>query len=316
MTSTFFSNRSLLLTGASGYIGRRLCERLVESGAHVTLLQRSGGASPAGALPVIVPDWTPAGLEKALATRHFDGVFNLAAYGVHPGHRDAEEMRRVNTTCAIALHELSALSGSRFFLQAGTSAEYAPAARHVPVAEDSPPETTRLYGGSKARATAGLLAASARLDARLIVARIFGVYGPDEPPHRLLATLLSGLVAGRRVPMSHGQQIRDFMHVDDVVSAMCALPASVAATPGSLVVNVCTGIPTTVAAFSQQVARAMNAPSSLLGLGDIPVRPDDLEYVVGSTALLSSVTAWRPELTLAEGIRAAIASSSNLSAPG
>ena len=55
---------------------------------------------------------------------------------------------------------------------------------------------------------------------KLRLLRFFKVYGEGEAPHRLLPSLVAGLARRERVPLSEGTQVRDFIHVDDVVAGL------------------------------------------------------------------------------------------------
>ncbi len=136
----------------------------------------------------------------------------------------------------------------------------------------------------------------------------FNIYGPGEAPHRLLPSLVSRLREGRRVALSPGRQLRDFLHVDDAVEAVVALLSALERAPAALAVNVATGEMASVRRFAEIVAEVMDADAGLLGFGDIPARPDDTPCFGGNPRLISDYAGWSARYDLRTGIERAVAS--------
>lgn len=307
ISAAAFSQRKILVAGGTGFIGRRLVAKLLAAGANVTILHRGRSPLPAECQSLVVPNWTQADLASALTGLHFDGVFNLAAYGVMPAERDPETMSRINVAGADQFLRHAIAMDSKFFIHAGSSAEYRERAGTEPLLETDPLERVKLYGASKAAATEALLAAAHAAGFPLIVGRLFGVYGAGEAPHRLLPSLVAKLNRGERVPLSEGHQVRDFVHVDDAAEGFVALASAARTSNSPAVVNLCSGEGVSVRDFARHVARAMAVPETLLGFGDLALRPDDVMHLIGSTAALQSLCNWRPRLSIDAGISEAVA---------
>jgi nucleoside-diphosphate-sugar epimerase len=302
------SPASALVTGASGFIGAHLVNRLLSEGSRVIVLARSSSALPAewrDRVRIIASDDFSEGNLRCVLDTSVETVFHLAAYGVRPDCRDISEMLRINVELPAVLVRLCADWRARMVM-AGTFSEYrSPLAQNL-LLEDSPLEQSKLYGSSKA---AGGLMASAVAHAdgvgfRLL--RLFKVYGTGETSHRLLPALVNGLSRCARVAISAGTQVRDFVHVDDVVEAMLRSDAHCREEGGGATWNVATGRPHTVREFAEQVAAAMNADVSLLGFGAIPMRKDEETWLVGSPDRLRSALGWQPSIELEDGVRASV----------
>ena len=138
-------------------------------------------------------------------------------------------------------------------------------------------------------------------------ARIFGVYGPGEAPHRLLPSLVNGLRSMDRVSLTEGRQARDFLFVEDVVNALIMLAECLERKPGQIIVNIATGEPISVRTFAVSVAAAAGAAIDRLGFGDILMRPDEPMVFSGDSTLMRKVTGWQPRIDLDQGIRLSIA---------
>jgi nucleoside-diphosphate-sugar epimerase len=303
------SAASVLVTGASGFIGTHLVARLLSEGSRVTVLARSSSALPAEwrdrVRLIVCDDFGESNLRQLLDTP-VETVFHLAAYGVRPNHRDIDEMLRINVTLPAALAKLCGQWGAQMIM-AGSSAEYRRALTNDPIAETAPLEQDKLYGSSKAAGglMASAIAAEDRTGFRLL--RLFKAYGAGEAPHRLLTALVKDLSRGERVALSAGTQVLDFVYIDDVVEAMLRADSHCRHNGGTATWNVATGRAHSVREFAQCVAAVLKVDGSLLGFGAIDMRKDDEPWLVGSPDLLRSELGWQPSIGLDEGVRAAVA---------
>jgi nucleoside-diphosphate-sugar epimerase len=302
----------ILVTGATGFIGRRLVHGLIEADRPVVVLVRPGSPVPEqwqGRVTCIAcEDWSEAGLRAALTSQPFDLAFHLATYGVRPTDRDPGLMTRINIDLPACFVHLCKERGARLVM-AGTFSEYARPSDQMRLTERSPLEAKKIYGTSKAAGGTAASALAQSLGVALRLLRFFQVYGEGEAPHRLLPSLVAGLSRGERVPLSEGTQVRDFLYVGDAVEA-CIRAGDDLTSPsraGTATWNVCTGVGHSVRAFASSVAQAMGERTELLGFGDLPMRPDDEPYLVGDGEQMLRALGWRPKHDLAAGIRAAVA---------
>ncbi len=291
----------ILVTGSGGYIGRYLTKRLSLEGHDVnTLTVNPARCDEEGAL--YIQSFSPDLLTRELDGHKFDQVFHLAAAGVHPSDREVETLKRVNIDCASALVAATYHDNIQAYIHVGSSAEYAPRKGLDPLEESAPLETEKLYGATKAEGTQLAMKTAEKLDVPFIAARLFGVYGPAEKPHRLLPSLVSRFKESQRVALSPGEQVRDWLHVDDVVSGLIAL-SKICQPEHVQLTNLCSGEARSVAEFCKLAAQASGADERLLGFGDLDYRPDDLMSVVGSVDNLRNLTSWRPKYDLVSGIK-------------
>lgn len=287
---------SAAVIGASGFIGARLVAALSRDGIPVIAASRRPlPAPPPGVTALQVSDQSASGWAELFVRHDVRTVYNLAAYGVHPGAREPRTMVETNVGLPVSLVEAAGASRA-VVVHAGSSAEYAAPASAEPVTETASVETGKLYGSTKMAGGVAALALAAATDIRMAVLRLFNVFGPGEAPHRLLPSLVGGLSKGERVALSSGAQVRDFVHVEDAVAAMraAALHLHQQAGPVTGLWNVATGIGSTVREFCEAVAKTMGAPQDRLGFGDLPMRPDDVPYLVGDASAFTGKTGWRP----------------------
>jgi nucleoside-diphosphate-sugar epimerase len=303
--------KSILVTGATGFVGRHLVARLQRDGARVSAIARRADPTLAGIDWRLLPEtWAEADIAAALGGGPFDGLIHLAAYGVAPSDRDPAAMFRVNVELTAHLARLAGDAGVKAMVIVGTCAEYDGAAPGGPTPETWPLESAKTYGASKAAGGLWGLAQARAVNLPAAVVRLFHIYGPGERDYRLLPSLALRLARGERVPMSDGAQVRDFVYVHDAVDGLLAVLNGLATRPEQTAwraVNLATGTGTSVADFARTVCAIAQADPSLLGFGDLPRRPDDIPYLVGDTAAMADIFGWRAATALPEGATAAIA---------
>jgi nucleoside-diphosphate-sugar epimerase len=132
-------------------------------------------------------------------------------------------------------------------------------------------------------------------------ARVFFLYGPGEHPQRLVASVVRALLRGEPAPCSHGRQVRDYLHVQDVANGLVAVLDS--GLRGD--VNVSSGQAVTLREMVETAARLVGRPD-LLRLGAVPARANDAPLVVGAAARAAAL-GWRPCHDLESGLRHTIA---------
>lgn len=288
----------VLLTGATGLIGRETARALAGAGHDVVALSRAGGAVE-GAGETCAADLLDSGdMRLAVVESRCDGLVHLAWYGGKGRMGAPENLDWAGAT--LRLVRAFAAAGGRHVVASGSCAEY-DWSGDAPFAEDSPLVPQGLYGIAKARTGQAVVEAAPALGLTLAWARIFFVYGPGEPPGRLLGDLIAGLRAGRDVPCTDGTQARDFLATPDIAQALVQLLDARAGGP----VNVASGTTATVGDIVAHVARRLGRPD-LVRLGALP-RPDgDPDRIAAVTDRLRGL-GFRPRLSLAEGLDDALA---------
>ena len=302
--------RSALVTGATGFVGSALVDRLLADNVEVTCLVRSQSMPKARALSegrrirvVEVPSFTTSVLQARLVDVTADVVFHLASYGVHQSDRDVDQMVDGNVTLLLHLLQATAAWPLRRFIHTGSCSEYGdPGSQEILIAETHPIQPQSLYGAVKAGAVqAGNLLASA-LDIPFVTLRPFNIFGTRERSTRLVPYLIERLRNDQPVDLTPGKQVRDILFEDDAVSAFLAAATSQALESGE-VYNVCSSRPTRIREIGEMVADVMGKPRDLLHWGERPYRSDELMWLVGDNRRFRETTGWFPKVDLHEGIR-------------
>lgn len=301
----WLAGRRVLVTGASGFVGRWVARLATAAGAEVILAARD-----AAAVERLRPDWRLAGpVEQVdlsapgsggqLVERVAPGlVVNCCGYGVDRSERDEGLATRLNAHLPGELAAAAATVGA-VLVHLGTALEYGTAAGDL--REGTPPRPTTLYGRTKLAGTLAVAEVAARTGSRAVTARLFTVYGPGEHPGRLVPTLL-GARAGGAVPLSSGRALRDFTYVGDVAEGVFRLAAA-GFRPGEAV-NLATGRLLSVAGFCRLAASVLRLEEGNLDFGALPDRPEEMAHDPVSIDRLRALTGWSPPTEPAEGLAA------------
>jgi len=295
--------KTALVTGATGLIGSALVPRLLERQVRVLCLVRSGRRAlvPPAATAIEVSSFATEALRKSLSHISADVVFHLASYGVQAPDRDHEQLIEGNIRLTAHLLEVTAEWPLEKFLFAGSCSEYAPAPAGKPIPEFHPLQPISVYGAAKAAAELYGNALARYLKIPFITLRLFNVFGPGEGPHRLIPFIVNHLLREKSADLTGGEQVRDFLHVDDVASALIAAGSS--GLRAHEAYNVCSSRPATVREVGELAADAVGKSRALLEWGKRPYRNDEPMWVVGDNAEFLRETGWRPSLDLPNGIR-------------
>jgi nucleoside-diphosphate-sugar epimerase len=273
-----------LVTGAGGFVGRHLVERLRADGWDVVALTRG---------QVDLAD--PVAGAAAVAAADPDVVFSLAAGRAKGTTAERAVTVAVNTSPWL----VDALPDRcRVVVRLGSSTEYA-AAPH-PLAEDAPLRPRGFFGASKAAGSLLLQAAAAERGVRAAVLRAFQVYGPGDHPTRLVPVVLAAAATGAAVPLPVALSRRDWVWVGDVVDA-CVRAALAGDLPPGQVLNIGTGVQTSTEELVATAERVTGRPIAT-SPGAHPGRSWDTADWVCDPAAAHRLLGWAPTVDLAEGL--------------
>ena len=284
--------RRVLVTGATGFLGRHLCRRLIRLGAEVHALSRHA-APDVGVLPAV--SWHRGDLVDAERFTEIVqrvrpvAIMHLAS--LVQGHREtalALPMLDANTRAAVAVMTAAhAVPDCRVVL-AGSIEE--PRGENPPV---SP------YAAAKSAATGYARLFHAQWELPVTVLRIAMVYGPDQPDDRkLVPYVCSCLLDGSTPSLSSGTRPVDWVYVDDVCDAF----VRAATRPDAIgrILDIGSGHTSTIADLVRTLADLAGYRGPL-GFGEAGDRRHDLAHVA-DPAPASYYLGWRATTSLRAGL--------------
>lgn len=291
----------ILVTGASGFVGSRALAPLLERGFEVHAVARRAPERGDADVAWHAADMLDAGEQAALVARVRPSHLLHLAWYVEPRSFWNAPQNAAWVAATIALVERFAAAGGERAVLAGTCAEYDWGGAGL-LREDAPLAPGTFYGVCKDAAGQVAQGLGERLGVAVARGRIFNLYGPREDERRLVAAVARALVAGERVPTTDGEQVRDFLHVDDVAAAFAALAAAEAV--GA--VNVASGEGVAVRRVIELVAQAAGRPD-LLDVGALERRPGEPPEIVADVTRLREEVGFEPAFALADGLAATVA---------
>jgi nucleoside-diphosphate-sugar epimerase len=282
----------ILVTGATGFVGRHVLPALRARGFEVHGVGRSPQADVTlHEADLLVPEARRALVETIRPTH----LLHLA-WEAEPGRYWTSPANLDWVAASLDLARLFALQGGRRFVGAGTCAEYEWGSARLDEAA-TPCRPATLYGAAK-DGTRRILAAYADTHAfSLAWARLFYLYGPGERRGRLVPDAIHALTTGSVFPTSTGHQRRDFLHVADAAGALAALAASDVAGP----VNIGSGAAIPVRRILDGLAARIGG-ADRLAYGARPSGPAEPPVIEAETRILTAEIGFRPTFDLERGL--------------
>ncbi len=281
----------ILVTGSSGFLGRAFCNAAPRSGTEVIALGgRNDGAQSNGLRMDITNRASVRALLRELKPTH---VLNLASRGVTRDRSTLAELLAVNTIGALNIVEGLMEEGlaPRTFMF-GTAYEYQDTGERIGENHALAPQSA--YAISKTTLHYALRQYAS--GSPLTFLRLFNVFGPGEPADRLIPFIAGKAMAGEPIPLTNGEQQRDFMFIDDLIGIVSRLllpdPADSPAKPGLRTINVGTGLGTPLRTFIEIVASHLRqlGLEPQLAFGALPYRAQDpMRCVCDNAAMVGAI---------------------------
>jgi UDP-glucose 4-epimerase len=294
----------MLVTGAGGFVGAAVAGEALRAGHEVIGTVRSSRSrlqALGGGLDIVDLDLRNADEVRAMIReRRPDVIVHAAWSGVSNKARSDRLQITDNIETACQLLEAGAEFGASKFIGIGSQGEYGPLAGKISEADATSPTT--LYGAAKLAAhylTRQLAAQSGLSYAWL---RIFSTYGPGDNPHWLIPSLIEQMLDGQRPRTTGGEQLWDFLYIDDIASAVMAVAAERTAEG---VFNVGSGRPIPVRSVVERIRDLVSSDMDLV-FGEIPYRADQVWHMEADIARLSAATGWAPRITIDAGLAATV----------
>jgi len=293
----------VLVTGADGFVGRRLVDALCGAGHAVTAAVRPGGASPKG-LPALPLELRDADSVRRAAAAPYDAVAHLAAVAsvadalADPGA--AWDVNAGGTARLLAELGQRRRSGDAdpVVLLVSTAEVYDAAVRR-PLVETDPLRPRSPYAASKRGAELAAEETAARTGLKVVIARAFPHTGPGQDERFAAPAFARRLrvakAAGARVvKVGNLEPVRDLLDVRDVAAAYVALLERGVAGEAY---NIASGSGVSMGELLRRLA-------AVVGVDVIPeadaalLRPVDVPYLVGDASKLRRATGWGPRIAL------------------
>ncbi len=293
-------NRCVLITGGGGFMGRYALPHFLELGYEVHVV----ALAPFPKMDRIT--WHNVNLLDPKAAFQLVNTIKPAlclhlAWDVSDGFWSAPS-NLTWTAASLVLLRAFVESGGRRFVGVGSCSEYDWSLATRPLRESTACRPSTLYGVSKDALHRILQSYAEQAGISYAWARLFFAYGPYERPNRLVPTIIRNLYEGKPVPMTSGQQHRDFMDNRDVGHALAALTLS----DVNGAVNVGTGEAPSVLKIARTLEELMDR-QDLLRPGSLPARDNDPPLLQADITRLKNEVKFTPSYSLERGLAETVA---------
>jgi nucleoside-diphosphate-sugar epimerase len=239
------SQKRVLITGGSGFVGANLARQAIADGHELHLFLRSGHSpwrlrsveSQFIAHTVDLHD--DARVVAALRDIRPHWVFHLATYGAYPHQDRFDAAFDTNVVAPVGLVRAAIDQGFESMVLAGTSSEYGP--KDEPPLESASLNPTTAYGTTKAASNLICRHLASQAKVNLTVLRLYSIFGPYEEPTRLIPAFVRNSWTNRLPPLADPDIAHDFVFVEDAVDAFIKVAVASGQTPGAIY-NVCSGV--------------------------------------------------------------------------
>ena len=289
-------NKKVLVTGAGGFIGSHLTEKLVKLGADVTVFEKGNlkNISPIkDKIRIIRKDIT-----KNIRLEKYDIVFHLAAFtNLREANNNPKKVFNVNTYGTFNL--LNACKGKvKRFIYLDTLGVYGNS-KQIPVDEKQLTIPTELYAASKLAGENFVLAFGSAYNMDNVVVRSFNVYGPRQNENFVIPSTMKQCFKKKIVKLGNLKSTRDFVFVGDVVDALIFISKK---GKSNEIYNVGTGIETSIGDLSKEIIKITNTKSILKSIKN---KKRNMKIdVKRSMANINKIKklGWKPKISLKKGL--------------
>lgn len=304
---------AVLVTGAGGFIGSHLAERLVELGAEVRAMVHYNAlgswgwldSSPLrGRMEVIAGDIADRD-SVAGAARGAEVVFHLAALiGIPYSYRAPESYVRTNITGTLNVLEAARASGSTRVVHTSTSEVYGTAIR-VPIDEEHPLQGQSPYSATKIGADKIAESYHLSFGVPVTTVRPFNTFGPRQSARAVIPTIISQVLAGQGVKLGNVDATRDLNFVANTVDGFVRA-ASVPDAAGQTV-NLGSGREISIRDLARLIGERAGLPVRVEQDAS-RVRPErsEVERLLACNRKAHELLGWEPRVSLEEGLDATI----------
>jgi NAD dependent epimerase/dehydratase len=307
-----WNGKSVLVTGAGGFIGSHLTERLVGEGAKVRAFLRYNSRSDLGNL-TYAPRQVVSALEVVrgdlrdpeavrTAAKGVDTIFHLGALIAIPySYVNPREVADVNMIGTFNVLTAAREAGIRRMVHTSTSEVFG-TARYVPIDEAHPLQGQSPYSASKIGADKLAESFYRSFDVQVATLRPFNTFGPRQSARAIIPTIITQVLTRDEIKLGSLTPSRDLTFVTDTVDGFIRAASTDAAVGQET--NVGTGVGVTIGQLAEKIFAIVGKKARIISDAQ-RVRPDKSEVMqlLASNAKAKELLGWTPRVQLDEGLK-------------
>lgn len=298
-------NKTVVISGADGFIGSHLSKHLVKCGYEVYALSLSdsptiGRIKDCTGINIVECDsdnYKNAARALPYKPRAF---FHLAWIGVSPENRKSAQLQKANLDLVINAVNLAHEIDAQMFIFPGSTMEYS-YSNHI-INADAPPSPQNAYGAAKIAAKYFCEVMCKQYEIPFIYTVISGIYAADRIDNNVIYYTISSLLKGEKPKLTRLEQLWDYVHIDDVVKAFSLILEK---GRGGSFYSIGHGDNQPLYKYIFKIRDIIN-PELPLGVGEVPYESNRLPMSVVDLTALQEDTGFIPHVDFETGIKEVI----------
>ncbi len=293
---------NILIIGGTGFIGYHFAKKCLTKGWQIASIS-SRKPKKTRYLPrvkYIICDITKKRSLKQKVRKSFNYVVNLGGYVDHSNKKKTFESHYVGCK---NLAEIFIKKMPTTFIQMGSSVEYgnssSPQKESVKCSLKS---IKSIYGKAKLLSSRYMIDLYKKKNFPSVVLRLYLAYGPKQDMNRFLPIIIDGCIKNKKFPCSTGNQLRDFIHVDDVVDAIIKSLKNKNAK--GQIINIGSGKPGKIKDIINHVKKI--SKGGFPQFGKIKLRKDEILKIYPNIKKAKNIINWKPKISFDKGLKSTI----------
>ncbi|HEY9061466.1 MAG TPA: SDR family NAD(P)-dependent oxidoreductase [Pseudobacteroides sp.] len=303
MAEEFFKGKKVLITGASGFIGSHMVQRMAKENANVCALARE--SSDLWRIEDVIEEIDVRNIDlrdqEALVTYvnqiKPDFIFHFGAYGVDARQKDYHVAVNSNITGTMNLINAVAETGCEKFINTGSCAEYGNKTAIIQERDELCPLS--IYGSTKAASVIIAHQIAHEKDIDIITLRSFGVFGENEGSHKFFPNLILSILRNIDINLTLCEQYRDYCYIENIIDGFVLAAKNKTVKNG--IFNIGSGVVHKMKVLVDIVFKNLNAQSKP-NYGAVPYRENEMWKQQPDIKKIQNVLGWEPQIGLEEGI--------------
>jgi NAD dependent epimerase/dehydratase len=305
-----WKSKSVLVTGAGGFIGSHLAEALVRAGAKTRAMVRYNSAGRRGWLDesdlkddmeIVAGDIREVDSVRA-ALQGVDVVFHLAALIAIPySYVSPSSYVSANIVGTLNILQESLRSGVTRVVHTSTSEVYG-TARQIPISEEHPLQGQSPYSATKIGADKLAESFHKSFGLPISIVRPFNTYGPRQSARAVIPTIMTQALANEPIRVGNIAPTRDFNYVEDTVRGFVSNAASEKAV--GRVINLGAGNEISIGDLARTICSLVGTECRIVQ-EEQRIRPpgSEVDRLLADNRLADELLGWRPEVNLHDGLQ-------------